>query len=249
MQYQNQQLTAVQRFSEGNTYSRQHTPFIAQHTIRHFFKRVNRSLSYLLKNEKSFLFKNETTQLVYPSSESSYKLKIYTGLSVTPDDVAELVQPRAGEMLCVLYRANRILAYARASVKSSFSKSGGINVRIKSGEVHISELKFLVNEQFENMLAVFLSAISRKLHFMGFSSVYIACRDQHHYGIRNIVKAGFELKTITSKYHMFGSEIAKTVQTVHYQDKQLTSPKTTLRKLPAPALLEHHERPVITSIG
>ncbi|KAA3619458.1 MAG: hypothetical protein DWQ05_01685 [Calditrichaeota bacterium] len=195
---------------------------------------LSKSTSLFLRNKKTYLFKSDYAQFLLPPGKSAYRLKIYNGPSTTPDDVMELVTPVAGEMLCVLYRANKIIAYSRAAVKNSFSASGGIMVGVNSGNVHLSEIKFLVPEQFEDMLAVFLSAVLRKLHLMGFNSVYIACSEKHRYGIRNILKAGFELKTITSKYHLLGGEVARTVQLVQYQNKQLNSPSNQ-KRLPAAA--------------
>ncbi|KAA3662324.1 MAG: hypothetical protein DWQ10_02700 [Calditrichaeota bacterium] len=246
MNRQSLQPNAMQRLGNSNPYLHRQGSFLSHYKVQNLLKRFNRSVSYFINKEKTFLFKNETDRLVYPAGESSYRLKIFTGLSTTPDDVAELITPRSGEMLCVLFRANRILAYARAAVCKSFSKSGKIMVNPRAGEVHLTELKFLVDEQFEDMLAVFLSAITRKLHFMGFSSVYIACRDRHNYGIRNIVKAGFELKMIMSTFQLFGSEIAKTIQSVHFHARQVT-PAQEQKRLPA-AKTSRRQDALITSV-
>lgn len=210
-----------------------------------FRKGVNKYASYILRNDKTYLFRSEKPQFLLAPSKAAYHLKIYSGPSTTPDHVAELITPRSGEMLCVLSRANKILAYSRAAVQTSFSTSGGIEVPVRSGNVHLTEIKFLVEEQFDDMLAVFLSAVSRKLHLMGFGAIYIACRDKHRYGLRNIVKAGFELQTITSKYRLLGGEIARTVRLVQYQKPPIAKPQQQ-KRLPA-AASSTNSRMVVTS--
>ena len=195
---------------------------------------LHKYASYILRNDKTYLFRSEKPQFLLAPGPTAYHLKVYTGPSTTPDKVAQLVMPRAGEMICVLFRANKVLAYTRAAVQNSFSESGGIEVPVRTGNVHLTEIKFLAEEQFEDMLSVFLSAVCRKLHLTGFGSIYIACRDKHQYGLRNIVKAGFELETITSKYHLLGGEIARTVRLVQYEKPQLANSKQQ-KRLPVAA--------------
>ncbi len=212
-----------------------------------FLRRLNRSAAFFIRNEKTYLFKNEKPLFLLAPGKSAYHLKIFNGPSTTPDDVATLAPPRAGEMLCVLYRANKILAWSRAAVKTSFSTSGGIDVDVRCGNVHLSEIRFLVEEQFEGMQAVFLAAVSRKLHLMGFGSVYIACRDKYRYGIRSIVKAGFVLEAITSRYHLLGGEIVRTVRLVQFQNRQVPDSQRP-KRLPAAASSKYSNTGITSAV-
>lgn len=167
---------------------------------------------FFVRREEAYTFYSENPSFITPPGTASYSLRLFNGPSATPDSVSKSLPPRSGEMLAVLFQGNRMLAYARISLKSAECSETRVSIQLQPGQAHIYNFGVAARYNPKEILPFFLSAVARKLHLSDFSRVFIISNTRNNLLLFAIKKAGFIPSFYVTRYFLMGMESFRTVK-------------------------------------
>jgi hypothetical protein len=98
-------------------------------------------------------------------------IETYDGSLGIPDDVAEIIKPRAGEALSVIFIARKVVGYIRAAFKDMNAPECDVLVNVRAGHVYLFELSVRNEYRGTELSRQLLLSATRAFHEQGFNNV------------------------------------------------------------------------------